>query len=222
MPPKRKASMTNNKTKKPKTIPKKKSTVAVATHLYEEWFQGYADNDTDLGITPEGMQRFLTDMGANLESIDSILVAWKLSLGRMGYISKQEWMEAMENWNVQSTDQFKSMLPIWQAELANDEVFRQLYLYTFAYAKTTGQKSMDVDIALVLWDLLFETRCAHIPKFVEFIRDVRPVKVINKDQWSSLLDFIKTIPYNLEGYDSTLSWPVLFDDYAHWRKQKDL
>ncbi|KAI8086249.1 potentiating neddylation domain-containing protein [Halteromyces radiatus] len=78
---------------------------------------------------------------------------------------------------------------------------------------------MDVDIALALWTLLLGDKYKHIPTFIEFMNISKPVKVINKDQWSSLLDFIRTVPYDLQDYDSTSSWPVLFDDYANWRVQ---
>jgi hypothetical protein len=45
-----------------------------------------------------------------------------------------------------------------------------MYLYTFNFAKTTGQKSMDVDLALALWALLFGSKYQHIPSFIEFMQ----------------------------------------------------
>ena len=39
------------------------------------------------------------------------------------------------------------MLPQWQQEIKDASVFKKLYLFTFNFAKTTGQKSMDVDVS---------------------------------------------------------------------------
>ncbi|ORZ17089.1 Cullin binding-domain-containing protein, partial [Absidia repens] len=139
-------------------------------------YQAYKDVDDPNGnITPEGAQQFFEDIGVSLESVYPILIGWKMNASRMGYFTKQEWMDAMTNLR------------------------------------------MDVDVALALWRLLLDENSNHISSFLEFIRVTKPVKVINKDQWSSLLDFIRTVPNDLEGYDSTSSWPVLFDDYVNWR-----
>ncbi|KAI8066417.1 Cullin binding-domain-containing protein [Gongronella butleri] len=164
-------------------------------------------------MPPDGVQRFFKDVGVSLDGVDTFLVAWKLQLERMGYITKDEWTTNMGRLNVASPDRFMQYLNSWKAELASDErALPQLYQYTFGYAKTVGQKSMQVDVALVLWDLLLGQQYPHIPKFIEFINETHPVKVINKDQWSSLLDFIKSIPFNLEGYDSTSSCKKFLDD----------
>lgn len=44
----------------------------------------------------------------------------------------------------------KQTLERLEKEIQNEEVFKKLYLYTFGYAKTAGQKSMDVDVSLDL------------------------------------------------------------------------
>ncbi|KAI8983643.1 Cullin binding-domain-containing protein, partial [Pilobolus umbonatus] len=72
--------------------------------------------------------------------------------------------------------------------------------------------------AIALWQLLLLRKYPIMTSFIRFIQEVNPVKVINKDQWTSLLDFCRTVPEDLSHYDSTSSWPVLFDDYVEWRK----
>ncbi|KAI9477902.1 MAG: potentiating neddylation domain-containing protein [Benjaminiella poitrasii] len=86
--------------------------------------------------------------------------------------------------------------------------FKQLYLFTFNYVKSTGQKSMDVETAVALWHILLEPKYPIIKSFIEFIEATKPVKVVNKDQWSSLLDFCIAVPKDLENYDSTSSCTV--------------
>ncbi|SAL97230.1 hypothetical protein [Absidia glauca] len=187
----------------------------------EKWYQKYKDtDDPDENITPEGAQQFFEDLGVSLESVYPILIGWKMKADRMGFFTKKEWMNAMTTLQVDSPERLKAYLLSWSKCIENDNEFKAMYLYTFNFAKTAGQKSMDVDLALALWALLFGSKYQHIPSFIEFVQETKPVKVINKDQWSSLLDFARTVPYDLAGYDSTTSWPVLFDDYATWRSKK--
>ena len=39
------------------------------------------------------------------------------------------------------------MVPQWCQSIKDNATFKKLYLYTFGFAKTTGQKSMDVDVS---------------------------------------------------------------------------
>ncbi|KAI7897623.1 Cullin binding-domain-containing protein, partial [Cokeromyces recurvatus] len=90
------------------------------------------------------------------------------------------------------------------------------------FTKEEWIKGMErsLSTAIALWHLLLEDQYPIIESFIEFIEVIKPVKVINKDQWSSLLDFCKSIPKDLDNYDSTSSWPVLFDDYVEWRQNQ--
>ncbi|KAJ1944129.1 DCN1-like protein 5, partial [Linderina macrospora] len=63
---------------------------------------------------------------------------------------------------------------------------------------------------------------AHIPvvaKFVGFLGDEAcKTKVINKDQWSSLLELSRSLRPDMSNYDDNGAWPVLFDDFVEWAK----
>ncbi|CAO3643887.1 unnamed protein product [Cunninghamella echinulata] len=138
----------------------------------------------------------------------------------MGSLSKEEWLKGIQSLKINSFDQFKQKLPLWIKEIEKAEVFKQMYLYTFGYAKTSGQRAMNVDHAIDLWKVLLEEKSKHIPMLIQYLKEKKPVNTITKDQWHSLLDFIHEVPFNLEGYDNQLSWPVLFDDYVNWRLKK--
>ncbi|KAI8636909.1 Cullin binding-domain-containing protein, partial [Parasitella parasitica] len=140
-------------------------------------FQKYTDKDNPNVIPPDGCQKLFGDLGISLESIVPIIVGWKMGASSMGYITKEEWIKAME---------------------------------------AAGYEQM----ATALWRLLLEHEYPISKSFVQFVQEKKPVKVINKDQWSSLLDFCKAVPQDLSTYDSTSSWPVLFDDYVEWRQQQ--
>ncbi|CDH56648.1 dcn1-like protein 4-like [Lichtheimia corymbifera JMRC:FSU:9682] len=225
MPPKRKSTSTATQAKRQKPAAKKTNTKAKAQQdgqvmfakACEGWFNKYKDEDEDI-ISPEGCQAFFNDLGVSLESIHPIIIGWKLNASRMGYFTRQEWMQGMTSLKVNSPETLKALLPQLETAIKDPNLFKKLYLFTFGFAKTTGQKSMEVDVAIALWQLLLEPLSyPHIQSFIRFLQEEKPVKVINKDQWNSLLDFCRSVPEDLSNYDSTSSWPVLLDEYVEWR-----
>ncbi|KAI9498156.1 hypothetical protein BDB00DRAFT_501058 [Zychaea mexicana] len=106
----------------------------------------------------------------------------------MGYFTKDEWMKGMGEHRINTVEELKHMLPLWDQSIKDDAVFKKLYLFTFAFAKTTGQKSMDVDVAMALWPIMLSpAKYPHIPSFVEFLRSEKPVRVINKGVYNVIL-----------------------------------
>ncbi|KAI8988254.1 potentiating neddylation domain-containing protein [Mycotypha africana] len=75
-----------------------------------------------------------------------------------------------------------------------------MYKYTFNYAKNRDQKCMDIEIASVLWTMLLGSKYPIVDPFVQFLKERKPVKVINRDQWLSFLDFVQ---YDLSNYDES-------------------
>ncbi|RCI07055.1 DCN1-like protein 4, partial [Rhizopus stolonifer] len=210
MPPKRKAATMSSEVLVPKKVKvqKRKQEVHKANKEKETrqtWFDRYADPDTRDVISPDGCQQFFTDLGVDLESVVPLVVGWKINSKRMGYMTQQEFMQAMATYNITTPDEFKKLLKAWEISLDDPDQFRQLYLFSFNHVKSSGQKSMDVETAIALWNLLLTPKYPIIHSFIQFLQEKKPVKVINKDQWSSLLDFCKAVPEDLSQYDCTSS-----------------
>ncbi|GAB5592657.1 hypothetical protein Unana1_07557 [Umbelopsis nana] len=192
---------------------------SMATRARETWFDAYKDVDEDI-ISPEGANRFFNDLGVSLETIHPLVIAWMLDASAMGYFTRDEWANGMRNLNVSNNEELKSKLLELEESLEDEKKFKDFYTFIFPFAKTKTQKSMDVDMAVVLWEMVLKDRYAHVPLFIDFIRKRQPVKVINKDQWSSFLDFCKVISLDLSNFDPLSSWPVLFDEYVEWRRNE--
>ncbi|KAI9356599.1 Cullin binding-domain-containing protein [Pilaira anomala] len=227
MPPKRKAAVAVNEAilvpRKLKIVKKKQDTAANKSHTDKcrQWFEKYADKDNRELIGPDGCQSFFTDIGVSLESIQPIIIGYKMKSKRMGYITWEEWLNTMKSglFDEKDVSRFVQTVVDWETSIKNNkEEYKQFYLFTYNYAKSTTQKSMDVETAIALWQIMLEEKYPIIKSFVQFLQNSKPVKVINKDQWSSMLDFCKAVPEDLQNYDSTSSWPVLFDDYVEWRQ----
>ena len=57
------------------------------------------------------------------------------------------------------------------------------------------------------------------PYFCEFL-DESKYKVINKDQWSNVLEFSRSVSPDLKNYDEDGAWPVLLDEFVEWSRKK--
>ncbi|KAG2200834.1 hypothetical protein INT47_001365, partial [Mucor saturninus] len=227
MPPKRKqpASLTTS-TLVPRHIKIAKKKMATAQSKYEaeecrKWFDKYADKDNRDLIGPDGCQSFFSDIGISLESIQPLIIGYKMKSSRMGYITWDEWFDVIKPniCSMVNDGKLKVVVDQWEGSVLNDpEEYMQFYLFTFNYAKTTGQKSMDVETAIAFWQIMLQDKYPIVKSFIQFLQEAHPVKVINKDQWSNMLYFCQSVPEDLRNYDNTSSWPVLFDDYVEWRQ----
>ncbi|KAL1934206.1 hypothetical protein VTP01DRAFT_6388 [Rhizomucor pusillus] len=236
MPPKRKSQTIDGAAKRSRVDKKKTSATtqrsksstnastkarASQSDLVIEWFKRHCDPDDPEIISPEGCQAFFEEIQVPLDSIYPILIAWKMNANRMGYFAKEEWIHGMKDMNVDTPEKLRNILPTLERSLQDEQTFKKLYQFAFGYGKSPGQKSMDVDVAIAMWQVLLNnSRYPDILSFIEFLQTEKPVKVINKDQWSSLLDFFCSLPPDLSTYDHTSSWPVLFDDYVSWKTEK--
>ncbi|KAI7866407.1 potentiating neddylation domain-containing protein [Spinellus fusiger] len=95
---------------------------------------------------------------------------------------------------------------------------KDIYRFTFGYAKNKGEKYMAVEVACVLWTMLLKDIYPLTNDFVTFVQETDSVRVINKDQWQSFFEFMVSVADTLTGYDETSAWPVLFDEFVAWKK----
>jgi DCN1-like protein 1/2 len=64
-------------------------------------------------------------------------------------------MAIFSNNSVDSFEGMKAVIPRLRKKLGSDpEYFRRVYLYTFEFARSEGQRSLGIDIALAFWSLL--------------------------------------------------------------------
>lgn len=52
-------------------------------------------------------------------------------------------------YRVNSPEMLKALLPQLETAIKDPQLFKKMYLFTFGFAKTTGQKSMEVDVSIL-------------------------------------------------------------------------
>ncbi|KAM3731851.1 hypothetical protein ACB098_11G014500 [Castanea mollissima] len=90
------------------------------------------------------------------------------------------------------------------------------FLIVFSFSLFTGQKSLALDTAIRMWQLLFaEKQWPLVEHWSQFLQ-ARHNKAISRDTWSQLLEYARTVDPALTNYDAEGAWPYLIDDFFEY------
>jgi len=186
--------------------------------LYEHYRKIKEEEELEEEIGANGVAQFIKDLGLNPDDILSFVIGWRLGCSDLGYISKDEFVEGMLKMKVDTIEKLKETIPIFRQDL--EEHKDEVWNWSFG-ASQEGRKTLELEAAYVLIGLFFpDNTIPHVQEFVEFLKEQESTKMLTKDQWSSLYQFVHTVNTELDNYDTEDAWPCLFDDYVEWRKQR--
>jgi len=213
-------------TKKPKSsssVPSLKKTDSEAFSLkrLEELYAKYMDQDDADHIGPENMARFLKDLDVDPLDIEVLQLAWHLEASEMAYFARREFISGFQKMGVDSILKIKNQLKLMPQELEDQNKFKEIYRYAFLFAKEKDQKVLDLQTAEDMLKLVMGDRYSQTKNFLEFLHEQTSYKAINLDQWMNFLEFCKTIDNDFANYDEGSAWPVIFDEFVEWQKERN-
>lgn len=183
------------------------------------WFKEYTSaNDPDI-LGPEGMEKFCEDIGVEPENIVMLVLAYKMGARQMGFFSQIEWLKGLTELQCDSPQKVQSKLDYLQNLLSDVNTFKSIYRYAYDFARDKDQRSMDIETAKAMLQLLLGKHWKLYPQFAKFL-DQSKYKVINKDQWCNILEFSRTINFDLSNYDIDGAWPVMLDEFVEWMRSQ--
>ncbi|XP_021757379.1 DCN1-like protein 1 isoform X2 [Chenopodium quinoa] len=183
-------------------------------HL-EELFNRYRDPDYDM-IMADGISSLCTDLQVDPQDIVMLVISWHMKAATMCEYSKQEFIGGLQSLGIDSLEKFREKIPYIRSELKDDQKFRDIYIFAFGWAKEKGQKSLALDTAIGMWQLLFaEKHWPLIDHWCEFLQ-ARHNKAISRDTWAQLLEFVRVVDPQLSNYDAEGAWPYLIDEFVEY------
>lgn len=188
--------------------------------LLEKYFNQYKDEHED-AILAEGMEKFCSDLGVDPTEYIVLLLAWKFEASQMCRFTHEEFINGCQKMKVHDAKSLRSRFPEMREEVRDQEKFKSLYRFTFTFGldQSTGQRSLPVDMAIPLWELVFEQdRTPLLTDWCKFLQDTN-VKGISRDTWNLFLPFSMTVNVDFSNYDESEAWPSLFDDFVDYQKQ---
>ncbi|KAH9326443.1 hypothetical protein KI387_006621, partial [Taxus chinensis] len=98
--------------------------------------------------------------------------------------------------------------------------FRCFYYFVPFMCCENGQRSIAVSTSIEVWRLVFIGRFRLLDQWCDFVQKNQRHS-ISEDTWRRLLDFSRSVPENLEGYDiEASSWPLLIDEFVNHMYRK--
>ncbi|RLN13888.1 hypothetical protein BBJ28_00017160, partial [Nothophytophthora sp. Chile5] len=169
----------------------------------------------------DGILKFCEDIGVDPQDIVVLVIAWKMEAAYMCAFTRKEWMAGMETMDCDSAAKIKAKIPQLREAIASEGEFKKFYSFCFGFSKEPGQKSLSIDIATAMWELLLSTRFVKLTAdWLAFLEAKKPVKGVTRDTWDLLLDFFVKVRESYDNYDENEAWPVLIDDYMTWIETK--
>jgi len=183
------------------------------------WFEHYAGKDEPDTIGPEGVEKLCKDLGVEPEDSVMLVLAWKLQAATMGFFTFHEWSKGMLSIECDSTAKLKAQLNGLKSLTSDSTTFKKIYRYAFDFCRNQDQRTLEIDTAMAMINLLLHGSWSLLDDFLEFLQNSK-YKVLNRDQWCNVLEFSRSILPDLSNYDEDGAWPVLMDEFVVWYRQK--
>nr|CAD1826844.1 unnamed protein product [Ananas comosus var. bracteatus] len=167
-------------------------------------------------ITVDGISLLCEDLQVDPQDIVMLVISWHMKAAIMCEFSRQEFIGGLQSLGIDSIEKFREKLPALRAELKDEQKFHEIYNFAFSWAKEKGQKSLQLDTAIGMWQLLFaEKHWPFVDYWCQFLQ-AKHNKAISRDTWSQLLEFVKTMDPQLSNYEEDSAWPYLIDEFVEY------
>ncbi|CAN7112642.1 unnamed protein product [Brassica rapa subsp. narinosa] len=169
-------------------------------------------------ILAEGVSVLCSD----LQVFDLLVLSWHMNAATACEFSREEFVGGLQALGVDSIGKLQEKLAFMRSELKDEQKFYDIYNFAFGWAKEKGQKSLALDTAIGMWQLLFaEKEWPLVNHWCDFLQD-RHNKAISKDTWAQLLEFARTVNPMLSNYDAEGAWPYLIDEFVEYLYDKSV
>lgn len=144
------------------------------------------------------------------------------------WVTRKEFVEGCKAIQADSLEGIYARFPYMLLDARGEENFKDLYRFTFQFGLDAeeGQRSLQRDIAIALWRLVFtQDTPAILEHWLDFlVENPSGIRGISRDTWNMFLNFTQTIGPDLSNYSEDEAWPSLFDTFVEWelehRKKK--
>jgi DCN1-like protein 1/2 len=183
-------------------------------------------------IGAETIEGYIRSLGINMESYELFVVLEIVQVEGMGQISRTGFVNGWRDTGMSTPTVAAQKVHARScfARMATDAAyFRRVYRAAFASGKEPDKRALDLDVALVFWDLLLDDpsprpwRSANVDwlaAWKRFLGD-KWTRSVNRDMWNQALEFAnKTMEdESLAFWSEDSAWPSVIDDFVSWARE---
>lgn len=141
-----------------------------------------------------------------------------------GCVIRKEFVDGCKAIQADSLTGICSRFPCMLLEAQGEENFKDLYRFTFQFGLDAeeGQRSLQREIAIALWRLVFtQDMPAILERWLDFLgENPSGIRGISRDTWNMFLNFTQVIGPDLSNYSEDEAWPSLFDTFVEWELER--
>ena len=179
--------------------------------------KNYADKEEKDIMSEAGMLTFFKkDLNINPESHETLIVSFILNCEEMGIISRDEFIDGFVKNGCNDKNDIKKCVQNKCRDInGNTKKWREFYKWIFKHVKEDEKKkTIPCELAVQLWSILFQkdkNKMKLFDKWIKYCQTSKDMKVISRDLWEQLYDFLKETT-SIDDYDDAGgSWPVAID-----------
>jgi DCN1-like protein 1/2 len=177
------------------------------------------DDQQEQRIEAEGIIQLCKDLGVDPFDPVTLVLSLKMDAETMGKYTKEEFTRGMMDLECDSVAKLKAKMDALRSELTRPNAFKDVYEFTFGFAKEPNAKALSLDTAIGLWKVLMADKWCFTDEWCDFLEKNHGTAISN-DTWSQVLQFSRQVGENLDTYDSNDAWPYLIDEFVEEKVQK--
>lgn len=181
----------------------------------ESLFNRYRDPGDNDKIGADGVVRFLKELGLPAESRLVLIIAWKFKAETQCEFTREEFYRGFQELGVDTLERLKDKLGALDAELKDNNKFKDFYQFTFNYAKdpgtfsfvnaslllqvlrftlsAAGQKGLDLEMAIAYWRICMHGRFKFLDDWCRFLTVSHSFLIWKLSDFLLLFTYRKTI-----------------------------
>jgi len=189
--------------------------------------KSYADKEERDIMSEQGMLKFFKDVGVNPESHETLIVSYLLQCEEMGILSRDEFVNGFFKQGCNDKNDVKKCVQNKCRDVnGNTKQWKGFYKWIFKHVKEDEKKkTISTELAVQLWAILFQKDKGSMKlmdkwmTYCEKNKD-KDMKVVSRDLWEQLYDFLKETS-SIDDYDDAGgSWPVAIDEFVEYLQEQ--